>query len=186
MRRYQLQHQGRYPRAATRLMVISFQQGYVYFKSAICRQSRHSTSPAQLTWLGTDRGGDKSRRSGLRSSQLRRTSRVQAGTVVGRVRWLRRPRGEPALQFGCERLSREKVIHPTTWAPRSFDIVFTVSDKSQHISLGWMETRTALAHLIWNFDLELADSDLDWQRDSRMYTLWSKPHLLVKARPVKR
>ncbi|KAH8781076.1 cytochrome P450 [Diaporthe sp. PMI_573] len=52
-------------------------------------------------------------------------------------------------------------------------------------SLGWMEARTSLAHLLWNFDLELSDSNFDWQRDSKMYTLWSKPRLLVKARPVK-
>ncbi|OTA58824.1 putative cytochrome P450 [Hypoxylon sp. EC38] len=53
-------------------------------------------------------------------------------------------------------------------------------------SLGWMEMRQILAKLIWNFDLELADPDLDWHRDSRMYTLWSKPHLQVKAKLVKR
>ncbi|KAI1379809.1 putative cytochrome P450 [Hypoxylon crocopeplum] len=53
-------------------------------------------------------------------------------------------------------------------------------------SLGWMEMRTTLAKLIWNLDLELADSDLDWHRDSRMYTLWSKPHLKVRAKLVER
>lgn len=51
-------------------------------------------------------------------------------------------------------------------------------------SLGWMEMRQILAKLLYNFDLELADPDLDWHRDSRMYTLWSKPHLHVKARLV--
>ncbi|KAI2601923.1 putative cytochrome P450 [Hypoxylon sp. NC1633] len=51
-------------------------------------------------------------------------------------------------------------------------------------SLGWMEMRQALAKLIWNFDLELADSNLDWHRDSRMYTLWSKPHLNVRVKLV--
>ncbi|KAI2463952.1 putative cytochrome P450 [Annulohypoxylon bovei var. microspora] len=51
-------------------------------------------------------------------------------------------------------------------------------------SLGWMEMRQILAKLILNFDLELADPDLDWHRDSRMYTLWSKPHLNVRAKQV--
>ncbi|XXH01255.1 hypothetical protein Hte_007609 [Hypoxylon texense] len=51
-------------------------------------------------------------------------------------------------------------------------------------SLGWMEMRQILAKLLWNFDLEIADPDLDWHRDSRMYTLWSKPHLHVKAKLV--
>jgi len=49
-------------------------------------------------------------------------------------------------------------------------------------SLGWMEIRQILAKLIWNFDLEMTESDLDWHRDSRMYTLWSKPHLHVRAK----
>ncbi|KAI0839483.1 putative cytochrome P450 [Hypoxylon sp. FL0890] len=53
-------------------------------------------------------------------------------------------------------------------------------------SLGWMEMRQILAKLIWNFDLELADPELDWHRDSRMYTLWSKPHLHVKAKLAER
>jgi hypothetical protein len=69
--------------------------------------------------------------------------------------------------------------------PNYFDETTTISDKHKQISLGWMEARTSLAHLLWNFDLELSDSNVDWQRDSKMYTLWSKPRLLVKARPVK-
>lgn len=48
-----------------------------------------------------------------------------------------------------------------------------------------MEFRTTLAKVIWTFDLELANQDLDWHRDSRMHSLWVKPKLLVKAKLAK-
>ncbi|KAI4859907.1 cytochrome P450 [Hypoxylon rubiginosum] len=49
-------------------------------------------------------------------------------------------------------------------------------------SLGWMEMRTTLAKVIWTFDLEPADLNVDWLRDSRMQTLWVKPPLKIRAR----
>ncbi|KAI9787991.1 MAG: hypothetical protein M1816_007295 [Peltula sp. TS41687] len=48
-------------------------------------------------------------------------------------------------------------------------------------SLGWMELRTTLAKLHYVYDLELLSKDIDWQRDSRMHTLWLKPALQVKV-----
>ena len=49
----------------------------------------------------------------------------------------------------------------------------------QH-SLGWMELRTTLAKLLYTYDLELLDSQLDWHKDSKMHTLWQKPSLRIK------
>lgn len=54
-----------------------------------CLSVRRSARPLKLTRLDTDRGCDQPRRSELRPSKLRRTSCFQAGTLVGRVRWLR-------------------------------------------------------------------------------------------------
>ncbi len=53
-------------------------------------------------------------------------------------------------------------------------------------SLGWVELRTVLSKLYFSYDLELLDKELDWQRDSKMHTLWQKPALQirVKASPV--
>lgn len=45
-----------------------------------------------------------------------------------------------------------------------------------------MELRLTLARLFWRFDLVLLNGDLDWQRDSRMHTLWQKPELRIAAR----
>ncbi|KAJ8116198.1 hypothetical protein ONZ43_g4492 [Nemania bipapillata] len=36
-------------------------------------------------------------------------------------------------------------------------------------SLGWMEMRTTLAKIILTFDMELADKEVDWLRDSRVF-----------------
>ncbi|KAF1847369.1 benzoate 4-monooxygenase cytochrome P450 [Cucurbitaria berberidis CBS 394.84] len=52
-------------------------------------------------------------------------------------------------------------------------------------SLGWMEMRTTLAKILWTFDMEFADPVPDWHGDSRMYTLWSKPQLHVRVKPVR-
>ncbi|KAL4788259.1 benzoate 4-monooxygenase cytochrome P450 [Aspergillus varians] len=50
-------------------------------------------------------------------------------------------------------------------------------------SLGWMELQTIMAKMIFRYDLELLNKDLDWQRDSRMHTLWEKPPLMVRVSP---
>lgn len=61
-----------------------------------------------------------------------------------------------------------------------------IEQKTDHhhttYSLGWMEMRTTLAKVIWTFDLEPADLNVDWLRDSRMQTLWVKPPLKIRAR----
>ncbi|KAF1993248.1 cytochrome P450 [Amniculicola lignicola CBS 123094] len=68
-------------------------------------------------------------------------------------------------------------------------------DASQPFSLGargclgrnlaWIELNTVLAKLLWKHDLELVNQDVDWQRDSRMHTLWKKPELMVRVRTRK-
>ncbi|KAI1328958.1 cytochrome P450 [Xylariaceae sp. FL0255] len=47
-------------------------------------------------------------------------------------------------------------------------------------NLAWMEMNTILAKLHFKYDLELLSKNLDWQRDSRMHTLWHKPRMSVK------
>ncbi|THC90396.1 hypothetical protein EYZ11_010137 [Aspergillus tanneri] len=50
-------------------------------------------------------------------------------------------------------------------------------------SLGWMELQTIMAKLIFSYDIELVNKDVDWLRDSRMHTLWEKPPLMVRISP---
>lgn len=46
-----------------------------------------------------------------------------------------------------------------------------------------MELQTIMAKLVFSYDLELVNKDLDWLRDSRMHTLWEKPPLMVRISP---
>ncbi|OTA99546.1 hypothetical protein M426DRAFT_16305 [Hypoxylon sp. CI-4A] len=48
--------------------------------------------------------------------------------------------------------------------------------------LAWLELRTTLAKLIWVYDLEIVDPDLDWHAEARMVSLWKKPSLMVRTR----
>jgi len=45
-----------------------------------------------------------------------------------------------------------------------------------------MELRTALAKLHFTYNMELLDTEFDWQEQSRMHTLWQKPKLVVKIK----
>lgn len=54
-----------------------------------------------------------------------------------------------------------------------------------HCSLGWTELMTTMAKMIYTYDLELVDQELDWHGDSRMHTVWEKPALMVKVSPRK-
>ena len=55
--------------------------------------------------------------------------------------------------------------------------------KANESSLAWMELDTVLAKLHWKYDLTLLNPEMDWQRDSKMHTLWKKPELMVKVSP---
>ena len=47
-------------------------------------------------------------------------------------------------------------------------------------SLAYLEMRMVLAKLFWQYDLEWFNGDeVDWERDSKGYTLWEKPDLRV-------
>lgn len=45
--------------------------------------------------------------------------------------------------------------------------------------------RLILARILWNFDLELADSSKDWLQKQRVYALWDKGSLDVYLTPVR-
>lgn len=42
---------------------------------------------------------------------------------------------------------------------------------------------TTMAKMIYTYDLELVDQELDWHGESRMHTVWEKPALMVKVSP---
>ncbi|KAL8661263.1 MAG: hypothetical protein Q9202_005747 [Teloschistes flavicans] len=50
-------------------------------------------------------------------------------------------------------------------------------------SLAWMEIRTILAKMHFQYDFRLLNTDVDFHRDSEMHTLWNKPRLMVHVVP---
>ncbi|KAJ5788986.1 uncharacterized protein N7518_005997 [Penicillium psychrosexuale] len=81
------------------------------------------------------------------------------------------------------------VFKPSRWLdPANTDL----KEASQPFSLGprgclgrnfaYVEMCSILAKLFYAFDLELLDSALDWEKESRMHVMWWKPSLPVRFR----
>jgi cytochrome P450 len=53
------------------------------------------------------------------------------------------------------------------------------------MNMGWMTSRVVIAKLIWHLDWELINSnEIDWERDTRLFTMWVRPKVMVKYTPV--
>ncbi|CAO2654499.1 Nn.00g112320.m01.CDS01 [Neocucurbitaria sp. VM-36] len=53
-------------------------------------------------------------------------------------------------------------------------------------NLAYAEMRLIVAKLLFNFDLELVHKDQEWTKEQKVFTLWEKPSLMVKLKPVQR
>ncbi|KAJ4375373.1 hypothetical protein N0V83_002459 [Neocucurbitaria cava] len=51
-------------------------------------------------------------------------------------------------------------------------------------SLAYAEMRLIMAKLLFNFDLELVHPDHEWTKEQKVFTLWEKPSLMVRLKPV--
>jgi hypothetical protein len=49
-------------------------------------------------------------------------------------------------------------------------------------SLAYFEMRLLLAHVLWNFDLELMPQSESWA-NQKVFAIWDKPELYVKLKP---
>lgn len=45
-----------------------------------------------------------------------------------------------------------------------------------------MEMNLILAKMLWKYDLELVNPELDWEGQSHMHVMWWKPSLMVRFR----
>ncbi|KAI9691639.1 MAG: hypothetical protein M1822_007710 [Bathelium mastoideum] len=79
-------------------------------------------------------------------------------------RWM----GDPAYAD-----DNRQVFHPFGFGPRA-----CIGRNLAHVHL-----RLILAHVIWNFDLELMPESVNWP-DQKVYILWEKHPLMVKLTPV--
>lgn len=49
----------------------------------------------------------------------------------------------------------------------------------------WMQCRLVVAKMLWKFDMELTNGDkIDWERDLKMYAIWSRPDIMVRFTEV--
>lgn len=46
--------------------------------------------------------------------------------------------------------------------------------------------RLVFAKMLFTFDLELVDKDLEWLEGQKVFTLWDKPELMIRITPVER
>lgn len=51
------------------------------------------------------------------------------------------------------------------------------------INLAYVELRIMLARLVWQFDWHQVEQDVNWDRDTKLLVLWSKPQLKVRFSP---
>jgi cytochrome P450 len=47
-------------------------------------------------------------------------------------------------------------------------------------SFAWMELNIVLAKILWKYDIELVNKDVNWLGDSRVHEVWWKPKLMVR------
>ncbi|KAI3199307.1 hypothetical protein CBS147311_6036 [Penicillium roqueforti] len=119
------------------------------------------------------------------------------------------PRLSPEAEIGGVYIPRGTEVYTSAWTvthdPRYFHdpYVFKPSrwldpactdlkEASQPFSLSprgclgqnfaYVEMCSILAKLFYTFDLELLDSGLDWEKESRMHVMWWKPSLPVRFR----
>lgn len=54
-------------------------------------------------------------------------------------------------------------------------------------NMGYMQTRILFAKMIWKLDWEHVNAgEVDWERDVRLYAIWTKPKVMVRFRAIER
>jgi hypothetical protein len=50
-------------------------------------------------------------------------------------------------------------------------------------SFAYAEMNLILAKMLWRWDLELVNKDLDWEGQGRMHVMWWKPSMYIRILP---
>jgi hypothetical protein len=43
-----------------------------------------------------------------------------------------------------------------------------------------MELNLVMTKMLWTYDMELVNTELDWFRDAKLHGMWWKPKLMVR------
>lgn len=91
-------------------------------------------------------------------------------------------------------------FHPERWLPKThaeYDPAFETDQKDASkpfslgprgclgINLAYIEMRMILSKLVWHFDWEWLNKDLDWTNETMAWFLWKKPAIMVKFTPAR-
>ncbi|GKT51125.1 averantin hydroxylase [Colletotrichum spaethianum] len=101
------------------------------------------------------------------------------------------------LSAGTSELNfkRAREFHPERWLDLSPDSEFANDDKAatqpfsmgQRVCIGramaYAEMRLTMAKIMWHFDLELSEPELDWWNKQGTYLVWEKIPLMIQLRP---
>jgi hypothetical protein len=49
--------------------------------------------------------------------------------------------------------------------------------------MAWVELRIIIAKMVFLFDFELVDKEIDWGRDVTALIFWEKPDLMTRVTP---
>ncbi|OCK79294.1 cytochrome P450 [Lepidopterella palustris CBS 459.81] len=105
---------------------------------------------------------------------------VPQGTVVGVTAW--------AAHRSSRMWKDPDSYLPERWIDSEFDSDHKKASQAFSYgprnclgkNLAWAEMRLIMAHLLWNFDLELVKEDQDWMDHNKIFILWEKAELHVK------
>ncbi|KAG8162699.1 hypothetical protein KVR01_007177 [Diaporthe batatas] len=110
---------------------------------------------------------------------------VPEDTVVGIAQW---PMNHSTRNFSDPfAFKPERFLDPEQFPDDKLDAAQPFSTGPRDCigkNLAYAEMRTILARLLFNFDMELADPEVDWL-DQRVYFLWTKQALNVRLTPVR-
>ncbi|RGP81044.1 hypothetical protein FLONG3_833 [Fusarium longipes] len=107
---------------------------------------------------------------------------VPAGTVVSVDSW--------ATTHDERNFSRPNEFLPERWIGEGFgdrkeaSRPFSLGSRGcLGINLAYLETRVTMASLVYVYDWELVNTDLDWNSEVRFYASWQRPKLMIRYYP---
>jgi hypothetical protein len=75
-----------------------------------------------------------------------------------------------------------------SWGASITSSFYSSKDKSliyESSSVAYMEINLILARLIWTYDMEIVNKSMDWESESSLHVMWSKPDLKVRFRQAR-
>lgn len=107
---------------------------------------------------------------------------IPAGTIVSTHSWT--THRDPRYWHDAETFLPERWIGDGFGDCKEAFYPFSLGPRGcLGINLAYMELRIILSKLVWAYDWELIDKDVDWVRGNKLYLLWKKPEMKMRFYP---